>query len=110
MLIWLPERMNVQAANKLLKIIEEPWEKTLFLMVSESPDKLLPTIVSRTQSVNVPGIETEVMIDYLRRQGVSEADAPKMARLSRGSLLEAQRLVPVCRRTNTRPVSIISCN
>ena len=92
-LIWLPERMNVQAANKLLKIIEEPWEKTLFLMVSESPDKLLPTIVSRTQSVNVPGIETEVMIDYLRRQGVSEADAPKMARLSRGSLLEAQRLV-----------------
>ncbi|MFQ7056074.1 MAG: ATP-binding protein [Alistipes sp.] len=44
MLIWLPEAMNEEAANKILKILEEPWEKTLFLLVSEQPDRLLPTI------------------------------------------------------------------
>lgn len=43
MLIWLPEAMNEEAANKILKILEEPWEKTLFLLVSEQPDRLLPT-------------------------------------------------------------------
>jgi len=45
MLIWLPEAMNEEAANKILKILEEPWEKTLFLLVSEQPDRLLPTIL-----------------------------------------------------------------
>ena len=92
-LIWLPERMNVQAANKLLKIIEEPWEKTLFLMVSESPEKLLPTILSRTQSIHIPGLEPDVLTAYGQSKGLSETEASKIARLSRGSLLEAQRLI-----------------
>ncbi|MBQ2393367.1 MAG: DNA polymerase III subunit delta, partial [Alistipes sp.] len=52
-LIWLPETMNEEAANKILKILEEPWEKTLFLLVSEQPTLLLPTILSRTQEVAV---------------------------------------------------------
>lgn len=91
-LIWLPERMNVQAANKLLKILEEPWEKTLFLLVSESADRLLPTILSRTQSVAVPGLEPGVLTAYLAEKGVSPEDAAQIARLSRGSLLEAERL------------------
>ena len=46
MLIWLPEAMNEEAANKILKILEEPWEKTLFLLISEQPERLLPTIIS----------------------------------------------------------------
>lgn len=91
-LIWLPERMNVQAANKLLKILEEPWEKTLFLMVSESSDKLLPTILSRTQSVGIPALGMDVLTAYLVGKGLPQADAAKIARLSRGSLLEADRL------------------
>lgn len=66
-IIWLPERMNTQAANKLLKIIEEPWEKTLFLMVSESPERLLPTILSRMQVVDVPAIADERMAAWARR-------------------------------------------
>ena len=49
MLVWLPETMNEEAANKILKILEEPWEKTVFLLVSEAPDRLLQTILSRTQ-------------------------------------------------------------
>ena len=61
MLIWLPEAMNEEAANKILKILEEPWEKTLFLLVSEQPDRLLPTIISRTQEVSVPRIAPDVL-------------------------------------------------
>ncbi len=56
MLIWLPEAMNEEAANKILKILEEPWDRTLFILVCEHPDRLLPTIVSRTQEVCVPHI------------------------------------------------------
>ena len=49
-IIWLPERMQVEAANKLLKVVEEPPEGTIFLFVSNDPSKVLPTIISRTQS------------------------------------------------------------
>ena len=90
-IIWLPERMNVQASNTLLKILEEPWDNTVFLMVSESPDKLLATILSRMQTVNVPGIDPGAMAAWLTAQGVSAGDAPALARLSRGSLVEARR-------------------
>lgn len=61
MLVWLPETMNEEAANKILKILEEPWPKTVFLLVSEAPDRLLQTIVSRTQEVAVPRIATSVL-------------------------------------------------
>lgn len=61
MLVWLPETMNEEAANKILKILEEPWERTLFILVSEHPDRLLPTILSRTQEVCVPRIAPEVL-------------------------------------------------
>jgi DNA polymerase-3 subunit delta' len=57
--IWLPERMNTEAANTLLKILEEPWDKTLFLLVSAHPRLLLPTILSRVQETVVPGSEFE---------------------------------------------------
>lgn len=52
-IIWLPERMNAECANKLLKILEEPPTNTLFLMVSEEPDKLIETIRSRTQRIEL---------------------------------------------------------
>ena len=61
MLIWLPEAMNEEAANKILKILEEPWDRTLFILVCEHPDRLLPTIVSRTQEVCVPRIAPDVL-------------------------------------------------
>lgn len=91
-LIWLPERMNIPAANKLLKILEEPWDKTLFLMVSQSPDKLLPTIISRTQGITIPAIEQADLAAWLMsHKNLTEADADKVARLSRGNLLETDR-------------------
>ena len=52
-LVWLPERMNIECANKLLKLIEEPPQQTVFIMVCEEPDKLLETIRSRVQRIDV---------------------------------------------------------
>lgn len=91
-IIWLPETMNGEAANKLLKILEEPWRKTLFLLVSEHPERLLATVISRTQEVAVPRIAVEDLTAAAQRMGVTDAaKAHNMARLSNGSLLELRR-------------------
>ncbi len=66
--IWLPEKMNLSAANKLLKLIEEPPKKTLILMVSESTDKILPTILSRTQLMHVPPLSKSEIKEALQHQ------------------------------------------
>ena len=92
-LIWLPETMNEEAANKILKILEEPWERTLFLLVSEQADLLLPTILSRTQEVRVPRIEEAVLEDYARREGVADDRVHHLTRLAEGDLLQFKRLV-----------------
>ena len=57
MIIWLPEKMHQSTANKLLKLIEEPPEKTLFLLVSDEPDKVVPTILSRCQLIKIPSFK-----------------------------------------------------
>lgn len=94
MIIWLPEMMNEQTANKLLKILEEPWEQTLFILISESPDRLLSTILSRTQEVIIPRIEGEALDGYLRSRGIDDASRREsMIRLSMGNLVELQRLI-----------------
>lgn len=94
MLVWLPETMNEEAANKILKILEEPWERTLFVLVSEQPDRLLPTILSRTQEVVVPRLTPEVLERAAVERGVADpVQAHNMARLAGGDLLELQHLV-----------------
>ena len=93
MLVWLPETMNEEASNKILKILEEPWEGTVFILVSEQPDRLLPTILSRTQEVAVPRIAPEVLEREARNRGVSDpVQARNMARLAGGDLLELGHL------------------
>jgi DNA polymerase-3 subunit delta' len=89
MIIWLPEMMNEEAANKILKILEEPWEKTVFLMVSERPDRLLQTIISRTQEVAVPRLEVE---DLMPLGTGDEQQRRNVARLAAGDLIEMRRL------------------
>ena len=93
MIIWLPETMNQEAANKILKILEEPWEKTLFILVSEHPEQLLATITSRTQEVCVPRIEPQVLERVALAEGKSEMEARNMSRLAGGSLLELKALL-----------------
>jgi len=93
MIIWLPETMNEEAANKILKILEEPWDKTLFVLVTERADRLLKTIISRTQEVSVPRLTPEALESAARAAGESdEAKIRNIARLANGDLLELRRL------------------
>ena len=94
MIIWLPETMNEEAANKILKILEEPWDKTLFILVTERADRLLQTIISRTQEVAVPRLRPEVLEQVVRSAGESdEAKVRNVARLANGDLCELRRLM-----------------
>ena len=89
-IIWLPERMNGECANKLLKIIEEPPQQTVFLMVSEEPEKLLETIRSRTQRIDMKKTATEAIEQALMgRRGINENTAHRIARVANGNWLKA---------------------
>ena len=91
-IIWLPEKMNAECANKLLKLVEEPPEKTLFIMVSEEPEYVLPTLAGRMQRINLVPIEQNILAQYLiDRFGLTETDAQDIARLSEGSVLQAMQ-------------------
>ena len=93
MVIWLPEKMHQAAANKLLKMIEEPPEKTLFLLVSEEPDKVIPTILSRCQLIKIPSFSVDEIKSYLRSiYGTTEVKSTDIARVANGNLLRAIEL------------------
>jgi DNA polymerase-3 subunit delta' len=93
MIIWLPERMNQTISNKLLKMIEEPPEKTLFLLVSEEPDKIIPTILSRCQLVKIPSFNNRDIAKYLvETSGLTSDAAADIARVSNGSIMRAIEL------------------
>ncbi|GAA4448314.1 hypothetical protein GCM10023189_05990 [Nibrella saemangeumensis] len=96
MLIWLPELLNIASANALLKVLEEPPERTLFLLVTNQPDKLLITILSRTQRVAVRAFtDTEVATHLREHQNLDETKARRLAYLADGNLAEALRLINV---------------
>lgn len=91
MVIWLPEKMNIACANKLLKLLEEPPEKTLFLLVSEQPELLLSTIVSRTQEVRVPRLSEATIAAGLT--DMSDRQRADIAHIANGSYLAAMKIV-----------------
>lgn len=95
MIIWLPEKMHVACANKLLKLLEEPPIKTVFLLISEQPELLLTTIVSRTQEVRVPRLTEAEIAEVLLRDhsDVSPSLAADIAHMSSGSYLTALKVV-----------------
>lgn len=94
MIIWLPEKMNAFAANKLLKLIEEPPEKTLFLMVSENSEQMLATILSRTQLIKIPKIDTDSITASLSDNfGLAPEKAKDIAHLANGNFYQAQSLI-----------------
>ena len=89
-LIWLPERMNIECANKLLKLIEEPPLQTVMIMVCQEPDKLLETIRSRVQRIDVRKIDDEsIERALIERRGISDDAAHRIARLANGNWLKA---------------------
>ena len=89
-IIWLPEKMQLACSNKLLKLLEEPPEKTVFLLVSEAPDMILPTILSRTQRFNIRKIdETSIAQVLQQKYGVQQAASATIAHLANGSFIKA---------------------
>jgi DNA polymerase-3 subunit delta' len=94
MIIWQPERMHAMCANKLLKILEEPPEKTLFLLVSEQPDALLTTIQSRTQRINVPLIDRKDMTKAIQQRfSLTEEQSSHVARIANGNFRKAIEVI-----------------
>ena len=93
MIIWLPEKMHQSAANKLLKMIEEPPEKTLFLLVSDEPDKVIPTILSRCQMVKIPSFSDHEVESYLiQRFGITKEKASDISHVANGNMIRAIEL------------------
>ena len=87
MIIWLPERMNAEAANRLLKIVEEPMPDTYFFFITHAPDRIISTIRSRSQLVRLYPAQTEELVPVLQaRTGLSAEEAAVYARTAGGSL------------------------
>ena len=93
-LIWMPERMNLTVANKLLKLLEEPPKGTIFILVSEDANNLLPTIISRLQTLKIPDFTTEDIVHYFggitlekakQLKNISDADLGKMIKIHKGT-------------------------
>ena len=94
MIIWMPEKMHVSCSNKLLKMIEEPPMKTLFLLVTESEEEIITTIRSRCQLVKIPGIQPEPMKTAIQKlEGVAGRDIDNLVHLSRGNYRQAMNLL-----------------
>jgi len=88
MIIWMPEKMNESTANKLLKILEEPYGNTVFILVSNQPDEMISTILSRTQQLKIPGYSLEEVKDYLKKNfEVSDDLAFGAAKVANGNLI-----------------------
>jgi len=93
MIIWLPEKMNAETANKLLKIIEEPPARTLFILVSEEDERLLPTITSRCQHIRIPAIPSEDLASHLvQALGIDPEKASGIAAIANGNMVRAMEL------------------
>ncbi|MBD3748291.1 MAG: hypothetical protein IE931_02240 [Sphingobacteriales bacterium] len=93
LILWLPEYLEKEG-NALLKVIEEPSQKTLFLLVAQNQEQILNTIISRTQIVKIPKLKNQEIEDFLvRYKGVDASTAAQLAYLSNGNLQIAQHLL-----------------
>lgn len=94
MLIWMSEKMNTSCANKLLKLIEEPPEKTVFILVAEDEEQIISTIRSRCQVLHFPGLSEAIIADSLvKKYDIEETIANKIAQQSNGNFNKACDLV-----------------
>ena len=88
-ILWMAEKMNIECANTILKVLEEPMGDTLFLLVSESRERMLSTIISRTQLVKVDRIDTQSIIQAFNGQ-LGNVNPQTFAAASEGDLLQAR--------------------
>lgn len=94
MIIWMADKMNIATANKLLKLLEEPPQKTVFILIAESQDDILQTILSRCQVLNFGGLSEQVITTALvTGQGIDERTAYKIAHQAQGNYNKALHLL-----------------
>ncbi|MBL4938911.1 MAG: DNA polymerase III subunit delta' [Lutibacter sp.] len=94
MIIWMAEKMNISAANKLLKLLEEPPEKTVFLLVTENEEQLITTIKSRCQVLHFPLLsETDISNYLVKKEGTDQPIAEQIAHRSDGNINKALHLL-----------------
>ena len=92
MIIWMAEKMNISASNKLLKLIEEPPEKTLFLLIAENEEQIIKTILSRCQVLHIKALSKSVIKEKLiEKYHLTEFDAEKIAHQANGDWNKAIR-------------------
>ncbi|MHA8053332.1 DNA polymerase III subunit [Aquirufa sp. OSTEICH-129A] len=86
-ILWNPESLNASSGNALLKTLEEPPSTTLFLLVCSEPQKLLATILSRTQRIKIPMVEEQALADFLVEQSaIDPENALQLAQSSEGNI------------------------
>lgn len=92
MIIWMAEKMNISASNKLLKLIEEPPEKTLFLLIAENEEQIIKTILSRCQVLHIKSLsEADIKDNLIQKFNLTEYDATKIAHQANGDWNKALR-------------------
>ena len=93
-LIWMPEKMNIATANKLLKLLEEPPKGTIFLMVAEKVDQLLPTILSRLQMIKTTKIDEKIGAAFLQeKHQITIEKAMQLLNLTGGSMGKTIKII-----------------
>lgn len=93
MIIWMAEKMNIAASNKLLKLIEEPPEKTIFLLLCEDEEQIIQTIKSRCQVVHFPPLAEDSIATALVEKGANKSEAKLLAHEANGNFNKALDLL-----------------
>jgi DNA polymerase-3 subunit delta' len=94
MIIWMAEKMNIAAANKLLKLIEEPPNKTVFLLITENEEQIINTIRSRCQALHFPALsEQDIANSLIVNNQVVDNEAAKIAHQAEGNYNKALHLL-----------------
>lgn len=93
LIVWMAEKMNISAANKLLKLIEEPPNKTVLLLLAEDEEQIINTIRSRCQILNFPPLPEQVITDELLLKGVGQTEALTIALEANGNFNKALDLL-----------------
>lgn len=93
MIIWMPEKMNIAASNKLLKLIEEPPTKTILLLVTENEEQIISTIQSRCQVLHFGNLsEGQITQELLNKESIEEIEAIKVAHQADGNYNKALKI------------------
>lgn len=94
MIIWMADKLNIAASNKLLKLLEEPPEKTIFILISENEEDIIQTIRSRCQILHFNGLSEAVIADALvSRESIDSKLAAKIAHQAQGNYNSALHLL-----------------